>query len=141
MNLSWNKIGTDTFMKNRTLAMRMVLFLSLYLLVYYIPTVAIHSVRHMPRLIGNYCLLFPQLMFPFDIMFWKKAPIITNDTIYFFVSACYLVILSMAFAYSTRSVKQKGWIILLGFGFTILSVGVLNCVLFVCGITVETLMP
>ena len=128
-------------MRKLNLMMRMIIFLSSYLLVYFIPIVAIHFARHMPRLAGNFCLSFPQLMFPFNIMFWKNAPIISNNGVVFFVSGFYIIILSLLFTYATRSVKRKRWIVLFAFCFTILSVVALNCILQVCGITIETRMP
>jgi hypothetical protein len=116
-------------------------FLSVYLLIYFVPIVAIHFSKHMPRLVGNFCFSFPQLMFPFDIMFWKYTRIISNDSVYFLISGLYLLTLSLTFAFLTRFVGKSRWIIPFAFCFSILSVVALNFVLLACGITVETKMP
>ena len=115
--------------------------MAVYLFTYIIPIVAIHFAGRMPRLVGNFCFSFPQLTFPFNIMFWKNSLIISNNGIVILVSGFYLVILGLLFSYVTRSADKIRWIVLFAFCFTILSVIALNCIVTVCGITVETRMP
>jgi uncharacterized membrane protein len=81
------------------------------------------------------------LMFPFNIMFWKNSPIISNNGIVILISGFYLVMLGLLFSHVTRSAKRIRWIVLLAFCFSILSVIALNCILMVFGVTVETRMP
>lgn len=128
-------------MKKTNFVARTIFFLFLYLFIYFSLIFSVRFAAHMPRLIGNFSLSFPQLMFPFNILFWGNTPIITNNSIVFLVSGFYLVILSSLFAYVVRPVKKKQWIILFAICFIILSVIVLNCFFRVCGITVETRMP
>ena len=128
-------------MEKRNLLTRMVCLIAVYLFTYIIPIVAIHFTWHMSRLVGNFCFSFPQLMFPFNIMFWKNSPIISNNCIVVLISGFYLVMLGLLFSYVTRSAKKFRWIVLLAFCFSILSVIALNFILMVFGITVETRMP
>lgn len=128
-------------MEKKISSKRTACFLSMYLLIYFAPIIAIHFARHMPRLIGNFCFSFPQLMFPFNIMFWKGDPVISNSSVFFLVAALYLVMLGLLFSFVTRSVKKFQWVILFAFCFSMLSVVALNLVLMACGIAVETKMP
>ena len=128
-------------MGKRNFTLRMACFLSIYLLTYFVPNIAINFAKHMPRIVGNFCFSFPQLMLPFNIMFWKNDLVISNSSTFFVVSGVYLAMLSVLFSYVTRPVKNPRMVVLFAFCFSIFSVISLNCILPVCGITVETRMP
>jgi hypothetical protein len=119
-----------------------ICFVLVYLLLYFAPIAAIYSTKHMPRLLGNFCFSFPQLMFPFDIIFWKYHSL--DGRVAFLISVLYLILLAWFFSFLTRSVKKFRWIPLFAFCFSFVSVIALNLVLFtlgVFGISVNTVMP
>jgi hypothetical protein len=131
-------------MNKKNAILRAVCFTFAYLVLYFAPIAAIYSnfAKHLPRLMGNWCFSFPQLMFPFNIIFWKYHSL--NDHAALLVSAVYLILLAWLFSFLTRFVQKIRWIILFAFCFSILSVIALNLVLSVLdifGITVEPSMP
>jgi hypothetical protein len=131
-------------MNKQNAILRAVCFVFAYLVLYFAPIAAIYSgfARHLPRLMGNWCFSFPQLMFPFNIFFWKYHSL--NNYAALLVSAVYLILLAWLFSFLTRSVKKIRWIILFAFCFSVISVIALNLVLLALGIfdiTVEPSMP
>lgn len=117
-------------------------FVVVYLLLYFAPIVAIYSTKHIPYPVDNFCFAFPQLMFPFNIIFWNYHSL--NSYIAFLISALYLIFLGWLFSLSTRSIQKFRWIVLLAFCFSIASVIALNLILSalsIFGISVEPRMP
>ena len=131
-------------MNKKNAILHAVCFVFAYLVLYFAPIAAIYSgfARHLPRLMGNWCFSFPQLMFPFNITFWRFSSL--GDRAAFVVSAVYLIFLAWLFSFSTRSVQKFRWVILFAFCFSVFSVMALNLALLalgVFGVTVEPSMP
>jgi hypothetical protein len=131
-------------MNKRNAILRGACFAILYLLLYIAPTVTMCSgfARHLPPLIGNWCLSFPQLMFPFNILFWKYHKL--DDHTAFFVSAFYLILLAWFFSFLTRSIQKFQWLTLAAFCFSIISVVAMTLIFWAAGIfeiSIEPQMP
>jgi len=127
---------------NRNAIFRGGCFVFVYLFLYFAPIAAIYSTRHMPPLIGNFCFSFPQLMFPFNIIYWKYHSLDGHTA--FLISTFYLFVIAWLFSFLTRSVKNIRRVVLLAFCFSILSVLALNLALLalsIFDITVEPSMP
>jgi O-antigen ligase len=131
-------------MNKKNAILRAVYFVFAYLVLYFVLITAIYSdfARHLPRLMGNWCLAFPQLMFPFNIIYWKYHSL--NDHAALLVSAVYFILLAWLFSFLTRPVQKFRWIISFAFCFSVCSVIALYLVLLalvIFGINVEPSMP
>jgi hypothetical protein len=131
-------------MNKKNAILRAACFVFAYLVLNFALIAAIYSdfARHLPRLMGNWCLAFPQLMFPFNVIYWKYHSL--NYHAALLVSAVYLVLLAWLFSFLTWPVQKFRWVILLAFCFSLFSVVTLYLCLLalsVFDITVALRMP
>jgi hypothetical protein len=80
-------------------------------------------------------------MLPFGALIWghdhDNAPLIFDNYSAFMVTVLYIILLGSLFSFLTRPIQQIRWIILLAFCFSILSVILLNLILWNCGIAID----
>jgi len=129
-------------LNKKTTILRAVCFVFVYLALYFAPIIAIRFTKNIPYPIDNFCFSFPQMMFPFNIIFWKYHSL--NDHVALLISAVYLILLAWLFSFLTRTVRKFRWIIPFAFCFSVFSVIALNLVLKALGIfdiAVEPSMP
>jgi hypothetical protein len=136
-------------MNKKNAILRAASFVCVYLLFYAMPlivllTAPLSLMKHLPRLVGNLCFFLPQYAFPFDRLILGYNPhdgsnetVVFNDHIALLISGIYLLLLGALFSFLSRSVRKIRWTILLAFFFSILSITLLNVVLWICGITVS----
>jgi hypothetical protein len=129
-------------MNKRNIILRLACFIVVYLLFYAVPILVIRVaplsvMTHLPAWVGNYCFIIPAWTFPFDkILSADGQDFIFNDVIGWLIMLIYLALLGFLFLKVTRPVRKLRWVIPLAFGFSALSIFLLNILFMACGVSV-----